>query len=161
MFAIYKSFTNSNEMGGIYSLLDWWGLFLFIELWGQVLDSTNKVQQDELHRYEQYEGTMPRKQHSVYLQRLGLARERCRAQDSEDRLRPAEQSRPHPVHQRQRDEVHLQRGGREAARHLPDGGPEHLRGHRQRQGACPGGDTEHGLHGLPPRGQPHAEERAH
>ena len=52
------------------------------ESWGQVLDSTNKVQQDELRCYEQYEVTMPRKQHSAYLQRLQLARERCRAQDS-------------------------------------------------------------------------------
>ena len=37
----------------------------------------------------------------------------------------------------------------------------HLRcRHRQRQGACPLGDPERGLHGLPPRRQPHAEERA-
>ena len=97
---------------------------------------------------------------SPHLQRLGLPRERCRARDSEDRLRPAEQPTPHPVHQRQRDEVHLQRGGREAARDTPHGGAEHQRARRQRQGTPPLGDTERGLHGLPPGRQPHAEERA-
>ena len=43
---------------------------------------------------------------------------------------------------------------------LKNSSPEHHRRHRQRQGACPVGDSVRGLHGLPPRWRPHAEERA-
>ena len=50
---------------------------------------------------------------------------------------------------------------REAARLPPHGGAEHHRRHGADEGAGAFGDSLRRLHGLPARGQPHNEERAH
>ena len=81
---------------------------------------------------------------------------------NEEKYQAYEEKREKDILSRQQDgNVHLQRGGGETARHPPDGGPEHQRVRRIHQAARPVGDTERGLHGLPARGKPHAEERVY